>query len=202
MTTTATTTAKLFLTDYASYNNGTQFEFGHYINLEDFDTFEDLQEYISNHFKECDDKSPLDDYGSKREETMFTDFEGFPRELYNESGIDEETFNKIKIYIQVSDKFEDNDSLIELHNEFCSNTDRMDDYIYQNDEDFFNTYFDGDPDGAVRAAIFGSYNYGDDYVIFNGYGNLETFDAFGAAEHIDEALILEDIYENPENYNI
>lgn len=36
MNATATTTAKIFLTDYASYNNGTQFEFGHWVELNDF----------------------------------------------------------------------------------------------------------------------------------------------------------------------
>lgn len=29
-------TPKLFLTDYASYNNGTQFQFGHWVDLTDF----------------------------------------------------------------------------------------------------------------------------------------------------------------------
>ena len=33
---TTTETQPKFLTDYASYNNGTQFEFGHWVNLEDF----------------------------------------------------------------------------------------------------------------------------------------------------------------------
>lgn len=81
------TTPKVFLTDYASYNNGSQFEFGHWVELEDFSDEDELQEYITNHFKECDKSSPLDNYGSIREEAMFTDFEGFPREFYGESSI-------------------------------------------------------------------------------------------------------------------
>lgn len=79
-----TTTPKLFLTDYASYNNGTQFEFGHWVDLSDFSNADDFQEYIKNHFKEADEKSPLP-CGTPREETMFTDFEGMPRALYSES---------------------------------------------------------------------------------------------------------------------
>jgi antirestriction protein len=41
-------------------------------------------EYLSNHFEECDEKRPLWG-GSPREEYMFTDYEGFPRQLYGES---------------------------------------------------------------------------------------------------------------------
>lgn len=74
--------AKIFLTDYASYNNGTQFEFGHWVDLSDFEDADELNGYINNHFQECDKKSPLD---SPREEIMITDFEGFPEAFYSES---------------------------------------------------------------------------------------------------------------------
>jgi len=76
---------KLFLTDYASYNNGTQFQFGHWVDLDDFADENDFADYMTKHFKECDEKSPLGS-GSIREEPMFTDFENFPKELYSESG--------------------------------------------------------------------------------------------------------------------
>ena len=79
---TTTTKPKLFLTDYASYNNGTQFEFGHWVDLTDFSDADEFLEYIKNHFSEADKENPLD---SPREEIMFTDFEGFPRSLYGES---------------------------------------------------------------------------------------------------------------------
>lgn len=85
MTTTNNNTrtgAKIFLTDYASYNNGTQFEFGHWVDLSDFDSAEELNEYIIKHFQEADKESPLD---SPREEIMITDYEGFPEALYSES---------------------------------------------------------------------------------------------------------------------
>jgi antirestriction protein len=75
---------RLFVTDYASYNEGTQFEFGHWVDLSDFSDADDFMEYLSNHFKECDEKRPLA-CGSPREEYMFTDYEGFPKQLYSES---------------------------------------------------------------------------------------------------------------------
>lgn len=77
------TEAKIFLTDYASYNEGSQFEFGHWVDLDQFTDADEFQDYISDHFKECDKKSPL--YSGIREETMFTDYEGFPEQLYGES---------------------------------------------------------------------------------------------------------------------
>jgi hypothetical protein len=76
------TNARIFLTDYASYNNGTQFEFGHWIHLDDFNDADELNEYIQEHFKEADGKSPL---YSPREEVMITDYEGFPEDFYSES---------------------------------------------------------------------------------------------------------------------
>ena len=85
MSTTATDTrGRIFLTDYASYNNGTQFEFGHWVDLDQFSGADELNEYIAEHFKECDEKSPLP-CGGTREEIMVTDYEGFPAELYGES---------------------------------------------------------------------------------------------------------------------
>lgn len=83
--------AKIFLTDYASYNNGTQFEFGHWVDLDQFNDADELNEYITNHFEKCDETSPLD---SPREETMITDYEGFPKDFYSESSMNfEALFN-------------------------------------------------------------------------------------------------------------
>ena len=50
--------AKIFLTDYGSYNFGTQFEFGHWVHLDRFADADELNAYIAKHFKEADKKSP------------------------------------------------------------------------------------------------------------------------------------------------
>ena len=54
------------------------------------------------------------------------------------------------------------------------------DYLeyWNNDEDFFNTFFYNNPSEAVRSAYYGDYNYCDKYVRFNGYGNLESFNDY------------------------
>jgi hypothetical protein len=45
---------------------------------------------------------------------------------------------------------------------------------YYNDDDFFSIFFGINTMDAVRAVCFGDYNYSDDFVKFNGYGNLES----------------------------
>ena len=45
---------------------------------------------------------------------------------------------------------------------------------WENDEEFFNTYFYNNPMEAVSCSFFGEYNYCDKYVKFNAYGNLTS----------------------------
>ena len=47
-------------------------------------------------------------------------------------------------------------------------------YYYENDEEFFKTRYRDDTMSAVRAVCFGHYNYMDDYVRVNAYGNLDS----------------------------
>ena len=54
------------------------------------------------------------------------------------------------------------------------------DYLeyYENDEEFFNTFFYNNPTEAVRSAYYGDYNYCDDWVKFDGYMNLKSVDDY------------------------
>lgn len=193
MNATATTSAKIFLTDYASYNNGTQFEFGHWVELSDFSDSDELNDYISNHFEECDKKSPLDEYGSKREETMITDFEGFPEEFYSESGCD---FDKIFKYIELDWENKSDDEKISLWNEYCSEN-NFDDTIHCFEDDFFETFFSGsEPMELFRLGCFSQISWSDNYIKFNGYGNLESMNDYEAVNSIDEAVLVEWLIEN------
>ena len=90
--------------------------------------------------------------------------------------------------------------LVSIHNEYCQSTNNSDDEIFINDEDFFNTFFDGKVLEAVRAVSFGEYSYSHDYVVFNGYANLETFN--NPTDKVDIESIASDILENPENYQV
>jgi hypothetical protein len=67
-----------------------------------------------------------------------------------------------------------------------------------NDDEFFSCYFGGNVLEAVRAVCYGEYNYTDEYVKINAYGNLESIDEWGMErvmrdnkeEIIDEFLRL------------
>jgi hypothetical protein len=65
--------------------------------------------------------------------------------------------------------------LVTLNNIYCDEVGDSDNCIHSNDQYFFEDYFSHDVIAAVRAVAFGDYNYSDNYVKFNGYGNLETF---------------------------
>lgn len=47
--------------------------------------------------------------------------------------------------------------------------------IYFNDDYFFSMMYGDKPMEAVRAAMYGEYEYQDDYVYINAYGNLSSF---------------------------
>lgn len=185
---TETTTARFFLTDYASYNNGTQFEFGHWVELSDFSDADELNEYILNHFKEADEKSPLD---SPREEIMITDYEGFPSSYYSESGMD---FEKLFKYLELDWENKSDEEKISLWNEYCS-VQSNEDEIYVFDEEFFDMFFEGKTMEAVRAATFGKIVWSDNYIKFNGYGNLESMDDYEAVNSIDEEALIDYLIE-------
>lgn len=74
-----------------------------------------------------------------------------------------------------------------------------DDELFEFDDDFFNTFYDNDPAGAVRASFFGNISsWSDEYIRFNGYGNLVSMNEWEAEEwaddHKDEIYECEDIW--------
>lgn len=71
--------------------------------------------------------------------------------------------------------------------------------IFENDEEFFSTFF-SDTMAAVRAVCFGEYRYQDDWVIFNGYGNLESSNDPEQLMDLDE--LAEAIEQNPRAYDV
>ena len=47
---------------------------------------------------------------------------------------------------------------------------------------------------AIRATYYGNYNYNDDYVKFNGYGNIDSYSEYERIEEIKDNI--DDIVEN------
>ena len=87
--------------------------------------------------------------------------------------------------------------LIGLWNEYQSNNGYEGEINY-NDDEFFEIYFSKAID-AVRAVSYGDYRYTDEYVKFNGYGNLESFNYLDSEIDFDE--LAENILENESDYS-
>ena len=83
------------------------------------------------------------------------------------------------------------------------------DYLeyFENNEEFFNTFFYNNPTEAVRSSFYGDYHYCDKYVKFDGYGNLKSVDDYelekeykyyidditkSLLEHYQEMIICDD----------
>lgn len=81
----------------------------------------------------------------------------------------------------------DTSELVYKWNEYCQANGYYDDEYYYNDDDFFNEYFNGcEPMKIIQATYFGDYHYTDNWVQFNGYGNLDSFDDWQVKKEIFE----------------
>lgn len=83
---------------------------------------------------------------------------------------EKKVFEEVKAYL-----LENEEELKQAVLEVNSWNGKLDQHVWmENDENFFDNYFEGKPNEAVRAVCFGEYNYNDDYVQFDGYENLVT----------------------------
>lgn len=108
--------------------------------------------------------------------------------------------NKVS-YEDMINYLQDNvDTLQEMVNEVNSYNGALEEYRWEiNDEEFYDIFFK-DKMEVARAVYYGgnSYNYMEEYVRFDAYGNLETTDDYnmrrdlqdGASEILDEFLEL------------
>lgn len=88
------------------------------------------------------------------------------------------------------------DELIAIHNEYCSNSNNMDDYIYRMEE--FDEIMQGyTPWDLARCCYFGKeFNPCHEYFQFNGYANLESADYIGGNIQIYTSDIAKYIDDN------
>ena len=84
--------ARIYVGDYASYNNG--FLYGKWLDL-DGKTADEIRSDIAAILKENSQK-----LGQLCEEPMFQDYEGFPREFYDESWLD---FDRLVQYLELDE---------------------------------------------------------------------------------------------------
>lgn len=185
--TTTDTTPRIYVGTYHKYNSGS-IE-GKWLDLTDYSDKDEFYEACKE--LHSDEENP---------EFMFQDWENIPSDYIGESWLSDDVFEAIEVTQKIEDM--DNSELVSLHNEYCQNNSLHDDEIFANDVDFFETYFSGKVTEAVRAAIYGDFNFGDEWVTFNGYANLQSISDGRIMEYIDKDAILKDVLENRGNYSI
>ena len=74
---------------------------------------------------------------------------------------------------------------------------------WENDEEFFNTFFNN-PMDAVRCSFYGNYKFYDKYVKFDGYYNLSSFNEYELEGEYKDFIddIVNSLLEHHEEINI
>ncbi len=86
-----------------------------------------------------------------------------------------------------------------IYNEYLSEH-YSDDQFFTFDDEFFQTFFEHDVIGAVRAVHFGNIqSWSDDYIRFNGYGNLESLNLWDVVKEADDNV--KEIYNDDSCWN-
>ena len=65
--------------------------------------------------------------------------------------------------------------------------------VWENDDEFFNINFSDNPMEAVRAVYYGNYNYNDEYIRVNAYGNIDSLDQWELEKEVE--IYINDIIE-------
>ena len=79
------------------------------------------------------------------------------------------------------------DNLKEMLLSINSYDSRLDNLDYQeNSEDFFSAYYNNNPYEVARAIYYGDYNFNDEYVKINVYGNLESISEYSFNDLVEE----------------
>ena len=78
----------------------------------------------------------------------------------------------IKDIIKEELEYTNFDTLLAAYNEYCGENSYEE--FLENEEEIFQTYF-GNMTDIIRATQYGEYNLYDDYIKFNGYGNLDSY---------------------------
>lgn len=117
----------VYVGTYAKYNDG--YLTGLWIDLSTFDSYDDFIDFCKA--IHADEEDP---------ELMAQDFEGFPREWYNEGFMSEEDFDNISKFVELSDEYsrEAVEDYMEIH----------DDLDIENFRDAYNGEFNSEEDFA------------------------------------------------------
>ena len=134
MNTTKTTTAQIYVSTYAKYNEGSLK--GEWVDLSQFSDASEFMEYCQE--LHADEADP---------EFMFQDFEGFPRCYYSESA-DIDTLEKLFDFLNMD---EDDRKLLEMYAEATGYS--IDDIDLSDAQDAFCGTANSEADFAEQMAI-------------------------------------------------
>ena len=168
----------VYVGTYAKYNNGSIA--GEWINITDMSQ-DEYQEAIQELHKDEDDPEyMIQDTSIECGIDIFKD-------MISEYGIDEELW-AIKDYINDNNiDLDDEDSIVSLHNEAQSETNRDDMILSWDDvEESLNNMSGWD---AFRLGVFSDINMTHDHFRYDGYGNLES--TSNPKGWVDEGIICE-----------
>ena len=172
-------TPKVYVSTYAKYNDGSLG--GEWVDLTDFDTYEDFVDYCSELHK--DENDP---------EFMVQDFENFPKKWYHESGLPtEDEFNKINEYYLMSDieksAYEafidctDNEDIDDFHEAYQGQFESASDFAY----DLVDS-LGWDGIGSNAIDMYFDYDaFGRDIMMDYHIGDEDNEDAYGNPEDPD-----------------
>lgn len=94
----------------------------------------------------------------------------------------------------------ENEDARNLWNEYCSNGNRMDDWIYDMSE-FDEQCYGMTPTEVTQSVLCGDFRINDNYFCYNGYANFDSFDFVADGEnspfYIDE--LIDYIIENEDS---
>ena len=170
---------RIYVSTYAKYNDGSLE--GEWVDLTDFDTYEDFVDYCSELHK--DENDP---------EFMVQDFENFPKKWYHESGLpSEDEFNKINEYYLMSDieksAYEafidctDNEDIDDFHEAYQGQFESASDFAY----DLVDS-LGWDGIGSNAIDMYFDYDaFGRDLMFDYHIGDEDNEDAYGNPEDPD-----------------
>ena len=76
--------------------------------------------------------------------------------------------------------------------------------FYENDDDFFEMFFGNRSLDMLHAMKYGNFDFDDEYVKFNGYGNLDSYSYREVKEEVEDNLdeIVDNLIENKDSIDI
>ena len=74
------------------------------------------------------------------------------------------------------DNFEEIFELVSIINSYDGSLSEIE--FFYNEEEFFDIFFGINTIDAVRAVCYGDYKFEDEFVMFNAYENLESFNRY------------------------